>query len=357
MTRDVLIMAGGTGGHVFPALAVAHELAERGYQVQWLGAPGGIEKQLVPRAGYPLHVLPVRGVRRGGLARVVSAPWMLAGAVIRAWRLVRVLRPVVALGFGGFASGPGGIGARLAGVPLVLHEQNARPGLTNRWLARVSARVLQGFPGAFGERSGVETVGNPVRAEIAALAEPGQRYGRRSGPLRILITGGSQGALALNHTLPRCLAAVLGPDLTIVHQAGRGRSDEARGAWQEAGVEARVVDFIEDMAGELAQADLLVCRAGALSVWEAAVAGVAALFVPLPTAVDDHQTRNARWLADQGAAALLPQDRLDEEGLSEALADLRERADLQAVAEKARALAPTDSAARVARVCEEVVHG
>lgn len=357
MSRDVLIMAGGTGGHVFPALAVAQELTQRGYQVQWLGAPGGIENRLVPQAGYPLHVLPVRGVRRGGLARLVSAPWMLAGAVIRAWRLVRVLRPVVAVGFGGFASGPGGAGARLAGVPLVLHEQNALPGLTNRWLARVAARVLQAFPGAFAERVGAQTVGNPVRAEIAALPEPEHRYAGRTGPLRILVTGGSQGALALNRILPRLLAAVLGRELHILHQAGRGRVDEARDAWNEAGVEAEVVEFIEDMAGELGRADLLVCRAGALSVWEAAVAGVAALFVPLPTAVDDHQTLNARWLADRGAAALLPQNRLDEPGLTEALSGLRERASLQAVAEKARALAVTDSAARVARTCEEVALG
>lgn len=357
MRRDVLIMAGGTGGHVFPALAVAHELAERGYQVQWLGAPGGMEQQLVPRAGYPLHVLSVRGVRRGGLARLVSAPWMLAGTVIRAWRLARVLRPVVAVGFGGFASGPGGLGARLAGVPLVLHEQNAVPGLTNRWLAHLAERVFQAFPGSFGKRIGAEIVGNPVRAEISALPEPGPRYAERTGSLRILITGGSQGALALNRTLPWLLATVLGPDLDIVHQAGRGRSDEARAAWHEAGVEARVVEFIEDMADELARADLLICRAGALSVWEAAVAGVAALFVPLPTAVDDHQTLNARWLADQGAAVLLPQDRLDEEGLSEAVSGLCERPNLQAMAEKARALAQTDSAARVARACEEVARG
>lgn len=357
MSRNALIMAGGTGGHVFPALALARELEKRGFRVQWLGAAGGIENRLVPAAGYPLHVLSVQGVRRGGAARLIMAPLRLTAAVARAWRLVRQLRPVLAVGFGGFASGPGGLGARLAGVPLVLHEQNAVPGMTNRWLARVATRVLQAFPDAFPARTGARTVGNPVRAEIAALPDPDQRYAGREGPLRILITGGSQGALALNRVLPRLLSAVLGRQLHIVHQSGRNRRDEARLAWEDVGVEAEVVEFIEDMAAELGRADLVVCRAGALSVWEVAVAGVAALFVPLPTAVDDHQTLNARWLADRGAAALLPQDRLNEAGLTDALAGLHEREALRRMAHKARTLAVMDSAARTATECEEVARG
>lgn len=354
MSRDALIMAGGTGGHVFPALAVARELESRGFQIQWLGAPGGIENRLVPEAGYPLHVLPVRGVRRGGVARLVGAPWMLARALLRAWRLVRVLRPAVAVGFGGFASGPGGVSARLAGVPLVLHEQNALPGMTNRWLARVATRTLQAFPGAFPEPVDAETVGNPVRREIRELAAPGERYGEREGPLRVLITGGSQGALALNRDLPRLLPAVLGRDIRVLHQAGRGRIDEASSAWADSGVDVEVVEFISDMAGELAHADLVICRAGALSVWEVAVAGVAAVFVPLPTAVDDHQTLNARWLTDRDAARLLPQDRLNPEGMAEVFAGLERRSALQIMAEQAHACAVTDSAARTAAVCEEV---
>lgn len=356
MTQRILIMAGGTGGHVFPALAVARELVNRGFQIHWLGAEDGIEQRLVPAAGYPLKSLSVRGLRGGGATRLVKAPLMLAGAIWRAWRFVRDTRPVLALGFGGFASGPGGIAARLAGVPLVLHEQNAVPGFTNRVLSRFAGRVLAAFPGAFPAQQ-AEVVGNPVRREIVELAAPAQRYGERRGPLRVLVTGGSQGALALNRELPRYLAAALAGELEIRHQAGRGRVEEALSVYREAGTEARVEEFIDDMAAAWAWADLVICRAGALTVWEVAAAGVAALFVPLPTAVDDHQTGNARWLADEDAARLLPQAQLNEPGLRQALKGLDNRDALAAMATRARDKAIPDSASRVAGICEEVLRG
>jgi UDP-N-acetylglucosamine--N-acetylmuramyl-(pentapeptide) pyrophosphoryl-undecaprenol N-acetylglucosamine transferase len=355
MTREVLIMAGGTGGHVFPALAVAHELGRRGFSVQWLGTEQGIESRLVPQHGYRLNTLPVRGLRGNGLARLAGAPLMLARAVFSAWRLIRRRRPALVLGFGGFASGPGGVAACMAGVPLVIHEQNAVPGMTNRWLARMARRVLAAFPGAFPGRNDVQVVGNPVRSDIAALAAPAERYGEHDGPLRVLITGGSQGALSLNRTLPTLLASVWDQPLAIRHQAGRGRIGEAAAAWETAGREAEVVEFIDDMAAAWNWADLVICRAGALTVWEVAAAGVAAVFIPLPTAVDDHQTLNARWLADDDAARLLPQNELNEDGLSHALAGLDQRTALEAMAVRARDKAIPGSAARVAEICEEMV--
>ena len=356
MSMRVLVMAGGTGGHVFPALAVAEELRGRGHEVHWLGSEAGIENRLVPASGYSLHRLRVLGVRRSGIARLVTLPWMLLVAVCTAVRIVRRLRPAITLGFGGFASGPGGVATRLCGVPLVVHEQNAVPGLTNRLLARLARVVLEGFDGAFGGRG--RAVGNPVRAEIAALEPPRQRYEGRRGPLRIQILGGSQGARALNRDLPVALAAVFGDrELDIHHQAGEGRCAEAESAWRDAGRQVTASEFIEDMAGAYGQADLVICRAGALTVAEVAVAGVAAVFVPLPTAVDDHQRLNATWLAERGGARLLPQSELNEQGLARALEGLRRREDLAAMATRARELAVFDSAARVADVCEEVAHG
>ena len=356
MSPPVLIMAGGTGGHVFPALAVASELHRRGHEVHWLGSVAGIESRLVPASGYPLHALRISGVRRAGIARMLMLPWVLLSSLLAALRLVRRLRPGLAVGFGGFASGPGGIAARLCGVPLVVHEQNAVAGLTNRWLAHVATRVLEGFSGAFGDR-GI-TVGNPVREDIEALPEPEARYRNRAGPLRIQILGGSQGALGLNRKLPAALAAVFpASEVQIHHQAGAGRVEEARFAYREAGIEARISEFIDDMARAYAEADLVICRAGASTVAEVAAAGVATVFVPLPTAVDDHQRHNAEWLVRARAARLLPQAELDGKGLARALAGLHSREALEAMAARARAMAFPESAARVSDLCEEVMHG
>jgi UDP-N-acetylglucosamine--N-acetylmuramyl-(pentapeptide) pyrophosphoryl-undecaprenol N-acetylglucosamine transferase len=356
MSQTMLFMAGGTGGHVFPALAVADVLRARGCNIVWLGSDQGIENRLVPAAGYPLHTLAVRGVRGGGLVRRLLALFMILASVMAAFRLIRRLRPAMAIGFGGYASGPGALAARIAGVALVIHEQNARPGLTNRLLAPLAREVLQGFPGAFDGRA--MTTGNPVRDVITSLTEPARRYADRQGPLRILVTGGSQGALALNRQLPAALTEALrGVDFEVRHQTGRGRVAEATAAWQGQHPKVSLVEFIDDMAEAFAWADLVICRSGASTVSEVAAAGVAALFIPLPTAVDDHQTHNARWLADQDAAVLLPQSSLDGEHLRQRLAGLSERPALAAMAARARAMAISHSATKVADICQEVAHG
>lgn len=354
MSATVLIMAGGTGGHVFPALAVAEQLTAAGYRVLWLCAENGMETRLVPRHGYEVAVLGVGRLRGGGLKRKLVGPLQLLRALWQARRLIARERPVLAVGFGGFVSAPGGLAARLAGVPLVVHEQNAVPGLTNRLLSRLAAETLVGFEGAM--RGGV-WVGNPVRTEITELAEPQERYGSRRGPLRVLVLGGSQGALPLNQDLPELLLAALGNHLEVHHQCGAGREGEAAPVYQALGLKARVSEFIEDMAQAYDWADLVVCRAGALTVAEVATAGVAALFVPLPSAVDDHQTLNARWLVDRGAALMLAQNEMNAGALARSLAGMTERDALAQIAQRARQLAVPDSAQRVARICQEVANG
>lgn len=354
MRASVLVMAGGTGGHVFPALTVAEELRARGFVIHWLGTEQGIETRLVPPRDFPLHLLRVVALRGGGWYRKLIAPWRLLLSVLAARRVVRQTLPKLAIGFGGFASGPGGIAARLAGVPLVIHEQNAVPGMTNRMLARGARCVLQAFEGAFGENA--VTVGNPVRKEIAVLEPPAVRYATRQGPLRILVTGGSQGALVLNTRLPAELVRIFGERQPVIrHQAGRDRCSEAEQAYVAAGLAAQVDEFIDDMAAAYGWADLVICRAGALTVSEVAAAGVAALFVPLPTAVDDHQTFNARWLADESAGLLLPQARLEAGALAEVLARHMTREALAELAVRARSQAITDSARRTADICEEIL--
>ena len=355
MSRCMLIMAGGTGGHVFPALAVAELLRQRGIVIHWLGSEAGIENRLVPAAGIPLHRLAVRGLRGHGWLRRLMAPVMILRAIVSAWQLVRQLRPELVVGFGGYASGPGAIAARLAGVPLVIHEQNARAGLTNRLLAPLARQVLQAFPGTFRQAM---TTGNPVRAEIVALAPPETRYAERTGPLRVLVTGGSQGALALNTRLPSLLMSVWQDvDFQVRHQAGRGRVPEAEQGWQGRHDRVQLTEFIDDMAEAFAWADLVICRSGASTVSEIAAAGVAALFIPLPTAVDDHQTWNARWLADADAARLMSQGSLNEDGLRARLQGLADREALCAMATRARQMALPDSALTVADICEEVARG
>lgn len=354
MSETVLIMAGGTGGHVFPALAVAHEMQAAGYRVLWLGAENGMETRLVPQYGFEVAVLGAGRVRGGGWKRKILGPLQLLRAVWQARRLIRQERPVLAVGFGGFVSAPGGLAAKFAGVPLVIHEQNAVPGLTNRLLGRFAAETLLGFEGAM---AGGVWVGNPVRTEIAQLAEPQERYGARRGPLRVLVLGGSQGALVLNQDLPELLLAALGSHLEVRHQCGAGREDEAVPVYRALGLPAEVSEFIDDMAQAYAWADLVVCRAGALTVAEVAVAGVAALFVPLPSAVDDHQTLNAGWLVERGAALMLAQNEMNAGALARSLAGMTERDALAQIAQRARQLAVTDSARRVARICQEVADG
>ena len=353
--HSVLIMAGGTGGHIFPGLAVADSLRQQGIEVRWLGARGGMECQRVPSWGVPLDVVDIAGLRGKGLLRWLLIPWKLLRAVLQAARLMGERRPGCAISFGGYAAGPGGLAAKLRGVPLLVHEQNRIPGLTNRVLARIAARVLQAFPGTWGESLRPVTCGNPVRQDVAALAEPGTRLAGRSGPVRLLVTGGSQGARALNRLVPEALG-IAGPvpGVEVRHQCGRGWWDETREAYRVAGVRAEVTEFIEDMAGAYAWADVVVCRAGALTVSEVAAAGVAAVFVPFPHAVDDHQTRNAEFLVERGAALLLPESGLDARRMADALNGLLDdRARQLDMAIRARAAAMPDAAGKVADLCRE----
>jgi UDP-N-acetylglucosamine--N-acetylmuramyl-(pentapeptide) pyrophosphoryl-undecaprenol N-acetylglucosamine transferase len=340
----VLVMAGGTGGHVFPGLAAAAALRKRAIPVVWLGAEGGMEATLVPQHGLPFHAIRVGGMRGKGLSRLLATPWMLARAVWAALAVLRRERPRCALSMGGYAAGPGGLAATLLGCPLIVHEQNRIPGLTNRVLAKWARRVLTGFPDAFAGRG--EWVGNPVREPIASLPPPAERFAGRSGPLRLLVLGGSQGARALNRLLPEAIAklpAERRPD--IWHQCGAKLAEEARAAWAGTGISARVEPFVEDMAAAY----------GALTIAELTAAGLGALLVPFPHAVDDHQTANARWLVDAGAAEWLPEATLDAAALAGRLDALAgDREGVLAMAQAARGLARVDAAERVADACLEL---
>lgn len=353
MSAPVLITAGGTGGHVFPALAVAEQLQALGLPVVWLGTRRGLEARLVPTAGIPIEWLEVSGLRGHGLGRLLGAPLMLLRAVRQALAILRRLRPRLVLGMGGFVSGPGGVAARWLGIPLVVHEQNAIAGLTNRWLARLATRVLEAVPGTFPAARRAQAVGNPVRAEIAALAPPGERLAGHSSPGRLLVLGGSQGAQALNDVVPAALARLpAGQRPAVWHQTGVSLHAKTAAAYQATGLSARVEPFIEAMAEAYGWADLVLCRAGALTVAELAAAGVAALLVPFPYAVDDHQTANARFLVAVGAARLLPQSELTAPRLAALLAELfAEREQLRTMAEAARTQARPEAAVTVAQIC------
>jgi len=353
----VLIMAGGTGGHIFPGLAVADRLRHRGINVRWLGARGGMECQRVPAAGYPIDVVDITGLRGKGAVRWLLMPWKLLRAVFQAFRLLGMQRPSCAISFGGYAAGPGGLAARLRGIPLLVHEQNRIPGMTNRVLAKLSDKVLQAFPGTWAGQFDAETCGNPVRKSVVDLETPGLRMDGREGPVRVLITGGSQGARALNLTVPSALANLSGQqEVHVRHQSGKGQATNTREAYLAAGVKAEVTEFIDDMAAAYGWADIVVCRAGALTVSELAAAGVAAVLIPFPYAVDDHQTRNAEFLVEVGAAVLMPESAMDEKTLAEALEPLvSDRKTLLAMAQKAREVSVPDSADRVAALCAEYI--
>lgn len=356
MAGGVMLMAGGTGGHVFPALAVAEELRDRGVAVSWLGSPDSFESRVVPEHGFEIQLVDIKGLRGNGLKRWLLAPFKLGRAMLQSGRILRSRKPGLVLGMGGFVSGPGGLMARLLGIPLVIHEQNAVPGMTNSWLSRVATRVFEAFPGSFGHRVGAVACGNPVRREIVALPGPAERMQGRTGPVRLLVIGGSLGAQALNRSIPNVLATLDAGERPLVrHQAGRDKSETTRVQYRELGVQAEVSDFIEDMAGAYAWADLVVCRAGALTVSELATAGVAAILIPYPHAVDDHQTRNAGYLVGAGAARLLPQAELEQRGFPEAMRGLLvDRTVLLEMALKAHALAMPGAATAVADYCEEI---
>ncbi|MBT8078528.1 MAG: undecaprenyldiphospho-muramoylpentapeptide beta-N-acetylglucosaminyltransferase [Gammaproteobacteria bacterium] len=349
----ILVMAGGTGGHVYPALAVAQALQARSRDIVWLGTRRGIESRVVPAAGIEVEWISVKGLRRKGPLALVLAPLQLCYALIQSLGVMIRRRPAAVLGMGGFASGPGGLAAWIMRKPLVIHEQNAVAGMTNRLLARLARVVLQAFPGSFPAGIRCETVGNPVREEISAIAPPAVRYQQHDGPLRMLVLGGSQGALALNRIVPAALALLPGELRPVVrHQTGQSTIAAADAAYAEHGVTAEMLPYIEDMADAYAWADLVVCRAGALTVAELAAAGLPAIFVPYPAAVDDHQTKNARALADAGAAMIASENELTGETLAELLRSwLGSRDELSLRAQKARALARPDALARITEVC------
>jgi UDP-N-acetylglucosamine--N-acetylmuramyl-(pentapeptide) pyrophosphoryl-undecaprenol N-acetylglucosamine transferase len=347
--RTALIMAGGTGGHVFPGLAVADELRTRGWRVVWMGTRAGMEARLVTARGYELAAIRAVALRGKGLAAKLLLPLNLLIGFWQSARTIFRLRPDVVLGMGGYVAFPGGMMASLLARPLAVHEQNAIAGLTNRILAGVADRKMTAFPQAL---KGAEWTGNPVRGDIASLADPEARYARRSGPLRLLVVGGSGGALALNECVPRALA-LLAPRPSVVHQSGEKNYAALRAAYAAAGVQGELVPFIDDMARRYAEADLVICRAGAMTVAELSAGGVASVLVPYPHAVDDHQTANARFLADQGAAVLLPQSELTPQRLAQLLRSL-ERPRLAEMARKARALGKPDAARVVAERCMEL---
>lgn len=348
----LLVMAGGTGGHIFPGVAVAETLQAQGWKIAWMGNPEGMEARVVPPRGYEMAWVHFSALRGKGLLRALLLPVNLLRGFWQAARELRRLRPDVVLGMGGYVTFPGGMMAVLLGYPLVVHEQNSLAGLANRVLGRVANRVVTGFPKVFAKGS---WLGNPVRRDIAAVTPPAQRFSGRSGPLRVLVVGGSLGAQALNQTVPKALALLPAEQRpSVVHQAGAKHMDDLRAAYATARIEADLRPFIDDMAAEYARADLVICRAGALTVAELAAVGVASVLVPFPHAVDDHQTFNARFLVDSGAAFLMPQHQLTAQALAGLLLSLS-RDKLLDMAEAARRLARPQAAEDVARVCASLV--
>ena len=358
----VLVMAGGTGGHVFPALAVANELRSRGVNVQWLGTRRGLEAEVVPRAGYAISFINVAGLRGNGLMGWILAPFKLLYALSQGLSVMRRLKPAVVLGMGGFVTGPGGVAAWLARIPLLIHEQNAISGMTNRLLAPLATTVMEAFPGSIAKGKAIHT-GNPVRSEITALFESyGTSAGEKSSApgigglhMKVLVVGGSLGAAALNEVVPQALAQ-LAPDQRpeVWHQTGKKHLDTALKHYQGAGVQANVVPFIDDMAQAYQWADLVICRAGAMTVAELAVAGLPSILVPYPFAVDDHQTSNAQYLSKSNAAVLIQQRELNVQILKQLLEDLRgER--LGDMSRKTRALALPNATKDVADYCLKAI--
>jgi UDP-N-acetylglucosamine--N-acetylmuramyl-(pentapeptide) pyrophosphoryl-undecaprenol N-acetylglucosamine transferase len=346
-------MAGGTGGHVFPALALARLLRSRSYEVVWLGTRRGLEARVVPQNNFPIEWLSVGGLRGKGITTLLAAPFRLAHALYQALRVMRRHRPIVVVGLGGFVTGPGGVAAWLTRAPLVIHEQNAIAGFTNRCLAPLSRAVLEAFPNSFDAGTKARAIGNPVRAEIFAIPAPVQRFAQRSGAIRLLVIGGSLGAMKLNATVPFAVARLAGAvDLEVRHQAGEKWIDNAKKNYADANVRADVRPFIEDMAEAYAWADLVICRAGALTISELAAAGVGAILVPFPAAVDDHQTHNAQFLVQESAAVLIHDRDVTPERLATELQRLCEgRGKLLAMAERARLLAKPNAAEELFQSC------
>ena len=349
--KTALIMAGGTGGHIFPGLAVAEELRARGWRVHWLGAPGSMESRIVPQHGFPLELIDFSGVRGKGLATLALLPLRLLRAFWQALQVVRRVQPDVVVGLGGYITFPGGMMGVLCGKPLVLHEQNSVAGMANKVLAGVADRVFTAFPDVLKK---AQWVGNPLRSAFTRQAAPSERFAGRTGPLRLLVAGGSLGAQALNDIVPRALALIPAADRPLVtHQSGATQIDALRANYQAAGVQAELTPFIDDTASAFAAADIIVCRAGASTVTEIAAVGAAAVFVPFPFAVDDHQTTNARFLVNAGGGWLVQQSDLTPEGLAKMLLN-SERPALVEIAEKAKNMQKINATREVVAACEEL---
>ncbi len=355
----ILVMAGGTGGHVFPALAVADELRARGVEVTWLGSRRGLEAEVVPKAGYPIDYINVSGLRGKGALSWLLAPVRLLMALAQGWAIMRRRHPSAVLGMGGFVTGPGGLAAWLTRCPLLIHEQNARAGLTNRLLVPFAKRVMEAFPGSI--KNNVLHTGNPLRSDFVnkdfTSTDLSNSNEEKNGPLRLLVVGGSLGATRLNEVVPAALAKLsMEARPEVWHQAGRRNIDSAQAAYKDEGIEARVVPFIPDMVEAYRWADLVLCRAGAMTVAELSAVGVASILVPFPYAVDDHQTANAHYLSDNAAAVLLPQAQLTPERLGELIKEVTPET-LRKMAEAARRLALMNATRDVADQCMEVAHG
>lgn len=350
MTKRLLIMAGGTGGHVFPGLAVAKHLQKQGWEILWLGTAERLEARLVPEAGFDIRFIKVQGLRGNGILRMLKAPFVVLNAIFQARAVIKSFRPDVVLGMGGYASGPGGIASWLSGVPLILHEQNAAPGMTNRILAAFASRILTGFDNTFSGKNNVSWVGNPVREDFVDSVARDKPH----SPVRLLVVGGSLGAKVLNEEVPNALRGLSG--IEVRHQCGAGNKTHVSDYFRETlndQMQWCVEEFIDDMAGAYQWADVVVCRAGALTVAEVAASGVAAIFVPLPHAVDDHQTKNARSLADNSAGWLVPQNTIKDGGLRAILEIiLKEPNQLIAMGTNARKLAKLDATQKVAEDCQ-----
>ncbi len=351
MSRTILIMAGGTGGHIYPGLAVADALRAQGWKIVWLGAPNSMEAELVPKHGYPVAWVNFSGVRGKGVLRLLTLPFTLLWALGQSADAIFRHRPDVVLGMGGYITMPGGLMAAILRRPLLIHEQNSIAGMSNKVLAKIATRVLSGFPGIL---KNAEWCGNPVRSDIADLPSPEIRYAARSGKLNVLIVGGSLGAQALNEALPKALAMLSEQERpNVLHQTGKKHFEAVRQLYAQAGVSADIRAFLDDMAQQYANADVVICRAGALTIAELAAAGVASVLIPFPFAVDDHQTYNARFLSEQGAAVLLPQKELSAEKLAQLLRELS-RDKLLAMAQAARKLAKPEATQAVATICMEL---